>query len=222
MALAALLLISSLALSRADDAGIGVSDDEETEEVEDQGPHLVARKFLPGKDLVVGRNSTVAIELYNAGNSAAYEVVVRDGEWQAEYFEFDPASMVDTVDRIPAGGTARVEFTVIPLKTGAGVISPAKITYKAEEDASKVQNAYSTTLRLSIITPFNVFVTRALRWGSYATLGQFKTLEQWRNALIITAVLALVGGGFWVYTSVSESRKRQIYQKALDEVEKMK
>lgn len=27
-----------------------------------------------------------------------------------------------------------------------------------------VQNAYSTTLRLSIITPFNVFVTRALRW----------------------------------------------------------
>lgn len=68
MALAALLLISSLALSRADDAGLGVSDEEETEEVEDQGPHLVARKFLPGKDLVVGRNSTVAIELYNAGN----------------------------------------------------------------------------------------------------------------------------------------------------------
>ena len=68
MALAALLLMSCLALSRADDASLGVSDDEETEEVEDQGPHLVARKFLPGKDLVVGRNSTVAIELYNAGN----------------------------------------------------------------------------------------------------------------------------------------------------------
>lgn len=68
IALAALLLVSSLAVSRGDDGGFGVSDDEEFEEVEDQGAHLVARKFLPGKDLVVGRNTTVAIELYNAGN----------------------------------------------------------------------------------------------------------------------------------------------------------
>lgn len=67
IALAALLLVGSLAVSRADDGSLGVSDDEEFEEVEDQGPHLVARKFLPGKDLVVGRNTTVAIELYNAG-----------------------------------------------------------------------------------------------------------------------------------------------------------
>ena len=66
--MAALLLVSSLALSRGDDGGFGVSDDEEFEEVEDQGAHLVARKFIPGKDLVVGRNTTVAIELYNAGN----------------------------------------------------------------------------------------------------------------------------------------------------------
>ncbi len=50
-----------------------------------------------------------------------------------------PSFVFFWLDRIPAGGTARVEFTVIPLKTGAGVTSPAKITYKAEEDASKVQ-----------------------------------------------------------------------------------
>lgn len=68
MVLAALLLISRLAVSRADDPTAGVSDDEETEEVEEQGPHIVARKYLPGKDLVLGKNSTVAIDLYNAGN----------------------------------------------------------------------------------------------------------------------------------------------------------
>ncbi len=31
--------------------------------------------------------------------SAAYEVVVTDGEWQSEYFEFDPEAMVETVER---------------------------------------------------------------------------------------------------------------------------
>jgi hypothetical protein len=33
------------------------------------------------------------------GCSAAYDVVVRDGEWQAEYFEFDPEAVVETVER---------------------------------------------------------------------------------------------------------------------------
>ncbi|KAK9903564.1 hypothetical protein WJX75_009009 [Coccomyxa subellipsoidea] len=222
IALAALLLVSSLALSRGDDGGFGVSDDEEFEEVEDQGAHLVARKFIPGKDLVVGRNTTVAIELYNAGNSAAYDVVVRDGEWQAEYFEFDPEAVVETVERIPAGGTARVEFTVIPLKTGSGVTAAAHITYKLEEDARNVQSALSTTMRLGIITPFQVLLSKALRWGSYLTLGAFTTLEHWRNAAIITALCTVAGLGFLGYTSVTETRKRQIYQKALNEVEKMK
>lgn len=47
--------------------------------------------------------------------------------------------MWTAVDRIPAGGTARVEFTVIPLKTGSGVTAAAHITYKLEEDAKNVQ-----------------------------------------------------------------------------------
>ncbi|EIE23186.1 hypothetical protein COCSUDRAFT_66208 [Coccomyxa subellipsoidea C-169] len=222
IALAALLLVGSLAVSRADDGSLGVSDDEEFEEVEDQGPHLVARKFLPGKDLVVGRNTTVAIELYNAGKSAAYEVVVTDGEWQSEYFEFDPEAMVETVERIPAGATVRVEFTLIPVKVGSGITAPAQITYKLEEGAKNLQTAVSTTMRLAIITPFRVFLSKALRWGSYLTLGAFKTLEHWRNAAIITTLFALAGIGFAAYNSLTEQRKRQIYQKALHEVEKMK
>ncbi len=58
--------------------------------------------------------------------------------------------------------------------------------------------------------------------GSYLTLGAFTTLEHWRNAAIITAVFALAALGFLGYSSVTESRKRQVYQKALNEVEKMK
>lgn len=58
--------------------------------------------------------------------------------------------------------------------------------------------------------------------GSYLTLGAFTTLEHWRNAAIITALCTVAGLGFLGYTSVTETRKRQIYQKALNEVEKMK
>ena len=56
-------------MARADDESpLDVTDEEEVEDVADQGPFLLSRKFLPGKDLVKGRNSTVAVELFNAGN----------------------------------------------------------------------------------------------------------------------------------------------------------
>ncbi len=68
MALAALLLFSGLILVHADDENVvDVSDEEDVKEAGDQRPFLLARKFIPGMDLVRGRNSTVAVELYNAG-----------------------------------------------------------------------------------------------------------------------------------------------------------
>ena len=66
IALAAWLLFSSLAACQSDD--FGISDEVEDEgDVQDGTPFLLARKFLPGKDLVKGRNTSIAIELYNAG-----------------------------------------------------------------------------------------------------------------------------------------------------------
>ena len=68
VALAALLLFTAFTACSAQD--FDVSDDaEETDaEVEEVAkPFLLARKFLPGKDLVMGINTTIAIELYNAG-----------------------------------------------------------------------------------------------------------------------------------------------------------
>ena len=58
--------------------------------------------------------------------------------------------------------------------------------------------------------------------GSYATLGAFTTLAHWRNAAIITALFSTAALGFYVYNSMSEAKKQQIYKKALSEVEKMK
>ena len=62
----------------------------------------------------------------------------------------------------------------------------------------------------------------ALLQGSYATLGAFTTLAHWRNAAVITALSAAAALGFYVYSSMSEAKKQQIYKRALTEVEKMK
>ena len=58
--------------------------------------------------------------------------------------------------------------------------------------------------------------------GAYLTLGQFTTPQHWRNAAIIVTVVALGGSGLWAYTTVTETQKRQKYQRAYEEVQKMK
>ena len=66
--LAALLLFSAFTTCRGDEFDISDETEEADVEAEDEPrPFLLARKFLPGKDLVVGKNTTIAIELYNAG-----------------------------------------------------------------------------------------------------------------------------------------------------------
>jgi hypothetical protein len=43
------------------------------------------------------------------------------------------------LDRIPAGGTAKVLFYITPIQVGHGTASPALVTYKSEEDGSNLQ-----------------------------------------------------------------------------------
>ncbi len=67
--LAALLLLSSFSGCLAQDS-VDVSDDEDSEEtgLADQGAFLIARKFLPAKDMVKGRSSLVTVEVHNVGS----------------------------------------------------------------------------------------------------------------------------------------------------------
>ena len=69
--LAALLLLGSLTGCLAQDGGsFDVSDDEESEEagLAEQGAFLIARKYLPGKDMVKGRSTVVVVEVHNVGS----------------------------------------------------------------------------------------------------------------------------------------------------------
>ena len=60
-----LVLTASLA-SAAKKADSEVSDDDY---VDEERAHIVVRKFVKEEHLVLGRNLTVQIELYNAGNT---------------------------------------------------------------------------------------------------------------------------------------------------------
>ena len=78
IALAALLLLSAFAACRAQDFDISDDSDDADADVEEVAkPFLLARKFLPGKDLVMGVNTTIAIELYNAGKRCTLAQSIR-------------------------------------------------------------------------------------------------------------------------------------------------
>ena len=69
--LVALLIMCSLTGCLAQESGsVDVSDDEEAEEsgLANQGAFLIARKYLPGKDMVKGRSVVVIVELHNVGS----------------------------------------------------------------------------------------------------------------------------------------------------------
>jgi len=222
--LAALLLLGSLTGCLAQDGGsVDVSDDEESEELglAEQGAFLIARKYLPGKDMVKGRSTVVVVEVHNVGSSTAYDVVVKDLKWQPEYFTVGE-SMEQELGKIPAGGTAKAEFSVTPLDVGSGTALGATVTYKRQEGASEIQTAESTPVHLGILTSFQLRLREALRWGAYLTLGHFTAPQHWRNAAIIVTVFALGGTGLWAYSTVTETQKRQKYERAYADVQKMK
>ena len=58
--------------------------------------------------------------------------------------------------------------------------------------------------------------------GSYLTLGQMKTVTDWRNVSIVLAVLVAVFGGRFAYKNVSDARAKSLYQRSLEEVNKWK
>jgi hypothetical protein len=70
-ALAALVLLGSLISCLAEKgSSVDVSDDEDVEELglAEQGAFLIARKYLPGKDMVKGRSTIVVVEVHNVGS----------------------------------------------------------------------------------------------------------------------------------------------------------
>ena len=58
--------------------------------------------------------------------------------------------------------------------------------------------------------------------GKVLTLGNFSTEKHWMRLALVIIVGSVPFGAHWAYTSMRDGRKRAKYQRALQEVEKMK
>ncbi len=50
----------------------------------------------------------------------------------------------------------------------------------------------------------------------------FTTVAHWARFAALVGTIGTVLGGHWAYTSITEGRKRRRYQRALEDVAKMK
>ncbi len=58
--------------------------------------------------------------------------------------------------------------------------------------------------------------------GRFMTMGLFTTVSQWARIAALVGSIGAVLTAHWLYTSVTEGRKQRRYQRALEDVAKMK
>ncbi|DBB01861.1 hypothetical protein WJX77_003166 [Trebouxia sp. C0004] len=181
---------------------------------------LLVRHKIDTVELVQGKNTSVVVELYNAGNSAATDIVLKGAQWPLSDFEDSGGVASGSWRKLSPGATVRVEYFLTPKASGPYPPLDATVTYKAEAGA-KPQVAYGATPVLYILSPTQKLMRTALYVGSYLSLGTVRTPEQWMWAGSSVGGGALLLGGYWAYTIATDANKRKKYRKALEEVTKM-
>lgn len=214
-ALLAFALVVAPAFGAAQD--VAVTDDEYAD---DEKAFLIARKFFDSKEVVLGKNTSVVIELYNAGTSSAFDVAVQDS--LAEGYELAGGSTSGKFERVAAGASVRHQYFVIPKLSGSVPGVAAKVTYRAEADTPDTQVVYSTKTVLPVLSAKDKYVQVALKLGSYLSLGTVTSVGQWLAFAYVVGAAAALLTGHYLYTTVTAQRKRAKYEKALQEVEKMR
>ncbi|KAI8474182.1 MAG: translocon-associated protein beta [Monoraphidium minutum] len=181
--------------------------------------HLIVRKWFKEEQAVQGRNLTVYLEVFNAGNAAASNVkladsalpegfAVVDGKTDAAFAKIDVGSKVE-------------QSYVLSVATATDMVSfePAKVSYTADADGEE-QSTKSTFAYIEVLTPTQQLQRHALTVGKYASLGMMRTGRDWISASVLLAVLAALFGGNSAYKSVTEARTNVRRKKALASLEK--
>lgn len=181
---------------------------------------LLIRHKIDTVELVQGRNTSVVVEIYNAGNSAATDVVLKGAQWPLADFEDSGGVASSSWNRISSGQTVRVEYFLTPKVSGPYAPLAATVTYKAEHGVSSTQVAYGATPVLYILSPTQKLLRTGLQVGSYLSLGFVRTPEQWKWAGITVGGSTVLLGSWWAYTVATDANKRKKYKRALEEVTK--
>ncbi|KAK9844325.1 hypothetical protein WJX74_000813 [Apatococcus lobatus] len=213
------LICAGVQIAAAQEVDEGVEVEEE-EAFEAQRAFLLVRKYAADKEIVKGTNTTVTIELYNAGNSAAQDIIVTEGAWPSQLFQVDESSYEATFERLASGATVKHQYNVQAIEGPQYVrTEPALVFYKPEYGSEDVQRTKSSVLQLLVLTTTMKYQRALLRAGMWITGGALRTPGQWLKSLWTVAVLILIGGGSWLYRIVTDTRKKHQYNRALKEVE---
>jgi hypothetical protein len=101
------------------------------------------------------RPINVSIVCYNVGTLAAYGLTIGDN-W-GDLFEIVEGSNVTEVDVLEAGEVTELNFTVVPAKEGHFTGGAATVSYQAEGEGSRLQQAYSSGYRSFTVYPLDVY-----------------------------------------------------------------
>jgi uncharacterized repeat protein (TIGR01451 family) len=217
--LALLALLCFAQVVRADDDGDDGAD-EDDEDFDVDRAHLIVSKVFKERFGVQGRNLTVEIQVYNAGNSSALGVSITDAKLP-EGLQLVEGELSATFNKIDDKSMVTHSYVVVPTSAvGEVYLNPATVEYKAESDAEDKQVGYSTQAGVYVMTPVEQIQQHALTVGSYISLGAMQSGKDWRNFAIFVGVIGgLLGANQLVKTfkSATTTRKRQ---KALADLEK--
>eukprot|EP01125_Pyxidicula_operculata_P004589 TRINITY_DN172_c0_g1_i1.p1 TRINITY_DN172_c0_g1~~TRINITY_DN172_c0_g1_i1.p1 ORF type:complete len:184 (-),score=46.83 TRINITY_DN172_c0_g1_i1:126-677(-) len=164
------------------------------------GPSLIVRKGfgLSETTLVptVGKDLVVTLEVFNVGDSSAYEVVVED-DWAADRYELVSGLFSAKWDEIPAGGNVTHVFVVQPTRAGEFRTVRAVARYA---DADKYT--------------YTSFSTHLFEWRVYDLNEVDKRtgahLKEWFIFLILSAVT--VAGPYYYYNEITTQYQNLVKQ----------
>jgi len=111
------------------------------------------------------RNITVQINIFNVGDSSAYDVEIND-PWPKAQFHLVSGKTHAKFEEIPAGGSESLNLTVLPSFHGAFSGLPATVTYSVVDDGGKPQLGSSNPIgNISIIdtTTFEKLTAKHIR-----------------------------------------------------------
>lgn len=200
-------------LCRAEEDEV-VDEDEDDDEDVDRALLLVRRVVSEERPLE-GKQVTVTISIYNAGNTAATGVQVEDRPWPAS---FDVEGELSAkFDRIPDGSSVQHSYKVASKESGFYEHPPVFVTYTPGEDEPS-QSVSSPILAFRTFTIFESLGAKALELGSTMTGGNLNTAADWRKVAYVAGALGLAFFAFRTHGSVSEGQRNRKRAKALAEL----
>ena len=122
------------------------------------------------------RPINVSIVCYNVGTLPAYGLTIGDN-W-GDLFEIVEGANVTEVDVLEAGEVTELNFTVVPAKEGHFTGGAATVSYQAEGEGSRLQQAYSSGYRSFTVYPLDVYE----RYSSSKTVSTQRSLSTRRTA----------------------------------------